>query len=61
MQLRKLPSPGLVIEMLKLETLAGFERHQAATYCTTGTESQITVKKLKNGSTMLAVVSTIRF
>ena len=55
--LRKSPSPALVEEILKLETFKDIEQHIVST---TVTESRMTIKYLKDESTMLAVVSAVR-
>ena len=57
-ELLKLPSPALVGEILKLEALIDIKQDIVST---TSTESRVTVKYLKDMSTMLAVVSAVRF
>ena len=55
--MRKSPSPALVEEIMKLDAFKDNEQHIVST---TGTESQIMVKYLKDVSTMLAIVSAVR-
>ena len=55
-ELRKSPSPALVEQILKLEDFKDIKQHIVST---TVTESQMTIKYLKNVSTMLAVVSAV--
>ena len=56
-ELRKSPSPALVEEIMKLDSFKDINQHiVSATY----TESQMTVKYLKDMSTMLAIVSAVR-
>ena len=55
-ELRKSPSPALVEQILKLEDFKDIKQHIVST---TVTESQMTIKYLKNVSAMLAVVSAV--
>ena len=55
-ELGKSPSPALVEQILKLEDFKDIKQHIVST---TVTESQMTIKYLKNVSTMLAVVSAV--
>ena len=57
MELQKLPSPALVKKLLKLEAFTDIKQHIVST---TVTESQMTIKYLKDVSTILAVVSGVR-
>ena len=56
-QLQKSPSLALIREILKLKASKDIKQHVLST---TVTESQMTLKHLKNVSTKLAVVSTVR-
>ena len=51
--MRKSPSPALGEEIMKLEAYKDIKQHIVST---TGTESQMTVKCLKDVSTVLAIV-----
>ena len=57
MELRKQPLPALVKEILKLEAFKDIKQPNISTIVT---ESQMTIKYLKDVSTMLAVVSAVR-
>ena len=56
-EIRKLPSPALFKIILKLEAFKDTKQHIVST---TITESQMTIKYLKDVLTMLAVVSAVR-
>ena len=56
-ELRKPPSPALVEEIRKLDAFKDINQYIVST---TGTESQMTIKYLKDVSTMLAIVSAVR-
>ena len=56
-EIRKLPPPALFKIILKLEAFKDTKQH---TVSTTVTESQMTIKYLKDVLTMLAVVSAVR-
>ena len=56
-ELRKSRSPALVEEIFKLEAFKNIKQHIVSI---TATDSQITIKYLKDVSTMLAAVSAVR-
>ena len=51
------PSPALVEEIMKLGAFQDIKQHIVST---TGTESQMIVKYLKDESSMLAIISAVR-
>ena len=57
MKLQKPTSPALVKKLLKLEAFKDIKQHIVST---TVTESQMTIKYLKDVSTILPVVSGVR-
>ena len=57
MQLQKSPSPTIIEEILKLEAFKDIKQHIVPIF---GTKSQMTLEYLRDGSTMLAVVSAVR-
>ena len=59
-ELRKSPSPALVEEILKLEAFKDIKQHTVSTTVTESQLSQLTIKYLRDVSTMLAVVSAAR-
>ena len=56
-ELQQSPSPALLKEIMKLEAFKDIKQH---TVSTTVTESQLTIKYLKDVSTVLAVVFGVR-